>query len=50
MSDRDDAANKSLPAATQACPGPPHEKPEDRDYPCWGCRLDAYFAYLEVTS
>lgn len=34
-------------AARAACPGPPHPKPEDRDYPCWSCRLDAYFDALE---
>ena len=34
-----------MPAAREACPGPPHDKPEDPwDYPCWECRLDAYFA------
>ena len=37
-----------MPAAREACPGPPHDKPEDPwDYPCWECRLDAYFAAEE---
>ena len=34
-----------MPRARKACPGPPHERPEAPwDYPCWECRLDAYFA------
>ena len=34
-----------MPQARKACPGPPHDRPEaPSDYPCWECRLDAYFA------
>ena len=50
MNDEIEIAEATYPAAAAACPGPPHEKPSDRDYPCWDCRLDAYFAYNHETG
>ena len=33
-----------MPQARELCPGAPHTKPvAPWDYPCWECRLDAYF-------
>lgn len=37
--------------ATERCAPATHEPPGDgRDFPCWACRIDAFFAKNDVTA